>query len=54
MNEEEKILDLTNPTNIIGTKLKYTNSDGKVVEAIVISVSKDETDNYLKLYLING
>ena len=53
MNEEEKTLDLTNPANIIGTKMKYTNADGEVIEDIVISYTKEKEDNYIKLYLVN-
>ena len=54
MNEEEKTLDLTNPSNIIGTKVKYTNADGEIIEDIVISCIKEKEDNYIRLYLVNG
>ena len=52
MNEEKEILDFTNPANIIGTRVKYTNADGEIVEDIVISFTKEE-DNYIKLYITN-
>lgn len=53
MNDESEILDFTNPTNLIGKKVKYTNQDGEVVEDIVISFTKDKEDNYIKVYLVN-
>ena len=54
MNEDEKTLDLTNPANIIGTIVKYTNSDGEVVEDVVVSFVKEKDENYIKLYVVNA
>ena len=54
MNEENKILDLTNPLNIIGTTVKYINTDGEVVEDVIVSFVKENEDKYIRLYLVNG
>ncbi len=54
MNDESEIFDFTNPANLIGKKIKYTDQNGEVVEDVVISFTKNKEDNYMKLFLVNN
>ena len=51
MNVDVK-LDLTDPSNIIGTIVKYKDAEGNSVEEVIISFVKE--NNYIKLYVAGG
>ena len=45
-------LDLTDPSNIIGTIVKYKDEEGNTIEEIIVSFVKE--NNYIKLYVAGG
>lgn len=45
-------LDLTEPSNIIGTMVKTKDAEGNIIEDVVISFVKE--NNYIKLYVAGG
>ena len=45
-------LDLTDPSNIIGTIVKTKDAEGNTIEEIIVSFVKE--NNYIKLYVAGG